>query len=171
MSTMTISDLRTKRAHIWDQAKAFLDERRDADQLIATALDIAQFVGETYRQAPEQIRRMFNQLLTPRTAPPRTHRQPAHYPHQREEARPEGRASRSRTREPGANPHRHFPCQRFYSGINGGAPTDLLQSRIDYSSNRWSGCRSQGSGQWRCTTTRTPSSAIGPSREAAACRD
>ena len=29
MSTMTISDLRTKRAHIWDQAKAFLDERRD----------------------------------------------------------------------------------------------------------------------------------------------
>ena len=29
MSTMTISDLRTKRAHIGDQAKAFLDERRD----------------------------------------------------------------------------------------------------------------------------------------------
>ena len=32
MSTMTVSDLRAKRAHIWDQAKAFLDERRDARQ-------------------------------------------------------------------------------------------------------------------------------------------
>src|SRR5690606_31210031 len=58
----------------------------------------------------------------PRTAPPRrTRRQPAHHPRQREEARPEGRASRSRTREPGANPRRHSPCKRFYSGINGGA--------------------------------------------------
>lgn len=30
MSTMTISDLRTRRAETWEKAKAFLDERRDA---------------------------------------------------------------------------------------------------------------------------------------------
>ncbi len=35
----------------------------EADELIAIALDIAQHAGNTYRQASEHIRRMFNQLL------------------------------------------------------------------------------------------------------------
>lgn len=35
----------------------------EADELIEIALDIAQHAGNTYRQAPEHIRRMFNQLL------------------------------------------------------------------------------------------------------------
>ncbi|MDU4922670.1 recombinase zinc beta ribbon domain-containing protein [Dermabacter sp.] len=35
----------------------------EADELIEIALDIAQHAGKTYRQAPEHIRRMFNQLL------------------------------------------------------------------------------------------------------------
>ena len=35
----------------------------EADELIGIALDIAQHAGNTYRQAPEHIRRMFNQLL------------------------------------------------------------------------------------------------------------
>ncbi len=35
----------------------------EADELISIALDIAQHAGNTYRQAPEHIRRMFNQLL------------------------------------------------------------------------------------------------------------
>ncbi|MFK0038608.1 hypothetical protein ACIQTW_02045 [Paenarthrobacter sp. NPDC090517] len=35
----------------------------EADELITIALDIAQHAGTTYRQAPEHIRRMFNQLL------------------------------------------------------------------------------------------------------------
>lgn len=43
MSTMTISDLRTKRAHIWDQAKTFLDERRDTATGCLSAEDDAQY--------------------------------------------------------------------------------------------------------------------------------
>lgn len=35
----------------------------EADELIGIALDIAQHAGNTYRQAPEHIRRMLNQLL------------------------------------------------------------------------------------------------------------
>ncbi|WOQ70667.1 hypothetical protein RYJ27_05585 [Microbacterium limosum] len=35
----------------------------EADELIRIALDIAQHAGNTYRQAPEHIRRMLNQLL------------------------------------------------------------------------------------------------------------
>src|SRR6218665_927149 len=34
-----------------------------ADGLITQALDLAQYIGASYRQAPEQIRRMFNQLI------------------------------------------------------------------------------------------------------------
>jgi site-specific DNA recombinase len=35
----------------------------EADKLISIALDIAQHAGASYRQAPDHIRRMFNQLL------------------------------------------------------------------------------------------------------------
>ena len=34
-----------------------------ADGLITQALDLAQYIGASYRQAPEQIRGMFNQLV------------------------------------------------------------------------------------------------------------
>jgi site-specific DNA recombinase len=35
----------------------------EADELIGIALDISEYAGNTYRQAPEHIRRMLNQLL------------------------------------------------------------------------------------------------------------
>lgn len=35
----------------------------DADIVIAQTLDIAQYIGQSYRQAPDNIRRMFNQLI------------------------------------------------------------------------------------------------------------
>lgn len=35
----------------------------ESDELITIALDIAQHAGNTYRQAPDHIRRMLNQLF------------------------------------------------------------------------------------------------------------
>lgn len=43
MSTMTISDLRTRRAETWEKAKAFLDERRDTDTGYLSAEDDVQY--------------------------------------------------------------------------------------------------------------------------------
>ncbi|WP_455951937.1 hypothetical protein [Arcanobacterium haemolyticum] len=42
---MTVSDLRTKRADIWEKAKAFLDERRDADLAKATKMPLTSMPG------------------------------------------------------------------------------------------------------------------------------
>ena len=57
MSTMTISDLRTKRAHIWDQAKAFLDERRDTTTGCLSAED-----DQTYARMEDDIDKLTNEI-------------------------------------------------------------------------------------------------------------
>lgn len=41
--TMTIADLRTRRAEVWEKAKAFLDERRDTETGCLSAEDDAQY--------------------------------------------------------------------------------------------------------------------------------
>jgi HK97 family phage major capsid protein len=53
MSTMTISDLRTKRAETWEKAKAFLDERRDTDTGCLSAED-----DQTYARMEADIERL-----------------------------------------------------------------------------------------------------------------
>ncbi len=53
MSTMTISDLRTKRAETWEKAKAFLDERRDTDTGYLSAED-----DQTYARMEADIERL-----------------------------------------------------------------------------------------------------------------
>lgn len=55
-----LKQLRTATTRSLNTINADLTE---ADELITIALDIAQHAGTTYRQAPEHIRRMFNQLL------------------------------------------------------------------------------------------------------------
>ncbi|MBM7825132.1 HK97 family phage major capsid protein [Arcanobacterium pluranimalium] len=57
MSTMTISDLRTRRAHIWDQAKAFLDERRDTATGCLSAED-----DQTYARMEADIERLTGEI-------------------------------------------------------------------------------------------------------------
>lgn len=42
-SSMTINDLRTRRAETWEKAKAFLDERRDTDTGCLSAEDDAAY--------------------------------------------------------------------------------------------------------------------------------
>ena len=54
---MTISDLRTKRAHIWDQAKAFLDERRDTTTGCLSAED-----DQTYARMEDDIDKLTNEI-------------------------------------------------------------------------------------------------------------
>ncbi|CAB0855512.1 phage major capsid protein [Corynebacterium diphtheriae] len=53
MSTMTISDLRTRRAETWEKAKAFLDERRDATTGCLSAED-----DQTYARMEADIERL-----------------------------------------------------------------------------------------------------------------
>lgn len=53
MSTMTISDLRTRRAETWEKAKAFLDERRDTDTGCLSAED-----DQTYARMEADIERL-----------------------------------------------------------------------------------------------------------------
>ena len=53
MSTMTISDLRTRRAETWEKAKAFLDERRDNDTGCLSAED-----DQTYARMEADIERL-----------------------------------------------------------------------------------------------------------------
>lgn len=57
MSTMTISNLRTKRAHIWDQAKAFLDERRDTTTGCLSAED-----DQAYARMEDDIDKLTNEI-------------------------------------------------------------------------------------------------------------
>lgn len=53
MSTMTISDLRTRRADTWEKAKAFLDERRDTTTGCLSAED-----DQTYARMEADIERL-----------------------------------------------------------------------------------------------------------------
>lgn len=57
MSTMTISDLRSKRATIWDQAKAFLDERRDTATGCLSAED-----DQAYARMEADIDKLTNEI-------------------------------------------------------------------------------------------------------------
>lgn len=57
MSTMTISDLRTKRAETWEKAKAFLDERRDLETGCLSAED-----DQTYARMETEIDKLTNEI-------------------------------------------------------------------------------------------------------------
>lgn len=57
MSTMTISDLRTKRAETWEKAKAFLDERRDSTTGCLSAED-----DQTYARMEADIDKLTNEI-------------------------------------------------------------------------------------------------------------
>lgn len=57
MSTMTISDLRTKRAETWEKAKAFLDERRDTTTGCLSTEDDAQ-----YSRMESEIDKLTNEI-------------------------------------------------------------------------------------------------------------
>lgn len=57
MSTMTISDLRTKRAETWEKAKAFLDERRDTTTGCLSAED-----DQTYARMESEIDKLTNEI-------------------------------------------------------------------------------------------------------------
>ena len=56
-TTMTISDLRTKRAETWEKAKAFLDERRDTTTGFLSAEDDAQ-----YSRMESEIDKLTNEI-------------------------------------------------------------------------------------------------------------
>ncbi|MEF3323134.1 hypothetical protein PV375_05510 [Gulosibacter sp. GYB002] len=64
MSTMTISDLRTRRADTWEKAKAFLDERRDTTTGCLSAED-----DQTYARMEADIEQA-HQRDCPRRARP-----------------------------------------------------------------------------------------------------
>ncbi|MDV6239050.1 phage major capsid protein [Trueperella bernardiae] len=57
MSTMTISDLRTRRADTWEKAKAFLDERRDTTTGCLSAED-----DQTYARMEADIDKLTNEI-------------------------------------------------------------------------------------------------------------
>ncbi|WP_406713286.1 phage major capsid protein [Trueperella pyogenes] len=57
MSTMTISDLRTRRAQTWEKAKAFLDERRDSTTGCLSAED-----DQTYARMESEIDKLTNEI-------------------------------------------------------------------------------------------------------------
>ena len=57
MSTMTISDLRTRRAETWEKAKAFLDERRDTTTGCLSAED-----DQTYARMEADIDKLTNEI-------------------------------------------------------------------------------------------------------------
>lgn len=57
MSTMTISDLRTRRAETWEKAKAFLDERRDLETGCLSAED-----DQTYARMETEIDKLTNEI-------------------------------------------------------------------------------------------------------------
>ena len=57
MSTMTISDLRTRRADTWEKAKAFLDERRDTTTGYLSAED-----DQTYARMEADIDKLTNEI-------------------------------------------------------------------------------------------------------------
>lgn len=56
-TTTTVSDLRTKRAEVWERAKAFLDEHRNSDTGCLSAEDDA-----TYAQMEADIDRLTNEI-------------------------------------------------------------------------------------------------------------
>lgn len=56
-SSMTVSDLRTRRAQTWETAKAFLDERRDAESGCLSAEDDA-----TYVKMEAEIDKLTNEI-------------------------------------------------------------------------------------------------------------
>lgn len=57
MSTMTISDLRTRRAATWEAAKAFLDERRDTATGCLSAED-----DQAYARMEAEIDKLTNEI-------------------------------------------------------------------------------------------------------------
>lgn len=57
MSTMTISDLRTRRADTWEKAKAFLDERRDTTTGCLSVED-----DQTYARMEADIDKLTNEI-------------------------------------------------------------------------------------------------------------
>lgn len=57
MSTMTVSDLRTRRAETWEKAKAFLDERRDLETGCLSAEDDAH-----YARMESEIDKLTNEI-------------------------------------------------------------------------------------------------------------
>lgn len=54
---MTVSDLRTKRADVWEKAKAFLDERRDTTTGCLSAED-----DQAYAKMEAEIDRLTNEI-------------------------------------------------------------------------------------------------------------